>query len=137
MALTQEQRAKRRTKKINNRVAKSMPLFAGTSSISQFLTDEATQLEAIKAWDAFNEKWFAQLDEKDRSRAIEAERLREQLSRLVSPDVLREFDERLASLKEKWIAYRNNPCYVVDYWRTLLNEATSGEEKCALSTTKR
>lgn len=123
MTLTTEQRAKRRTTKINNRVAKSLPLFAGTSAISQFLTDEATQIKAVQVWDEINERYFAQLEQADLEWIEKAKAYRDQLSKLISPDALKQHDDHLAYLVEQWGAYQHNPVYIADYWHGHLMSA--------------
>lgn len=119
MPLTTEQRARRRTKKINKRVAMDLPLFAGTPAISQFLTDEATQAEAVKAWDAhheiyFNEIYFERLKEAEIRELAHAADLRQQVAALVSDIAI--LDTELAAKRERYPSPFSDPYYVSDFW---------------------
>jgi hypothetical protein len=123
--LTTEQRAKRRTSKINNRVNRELPLFVGTGAISQFQTTHEAQLARVQQWDEFNDRYFAKIDEHDNETFLRAIQYRDQLSKIVD---ISSFDEILRGKQSRWALFYR-PEYIADYWFTELRKAKKEKEK--------
>jgi len=114
--LSQAERARRSTRRINNRIAKSLPLFSGTSAIEQFLTTEQKQLERVMRWDEISERYFLKMDDDDKQTLLQAQAMRNKINKTRLP----ELDKKLHDLQTRWSGAFTQPHYIADFWRSNL-----------------
>lgn len=105
----QNERAERAAARRNQRQADRYPLLQLSGDLHTWTGDEM-QAE----WDRYRMR----LAVFEREQTARAEALRDEVSKLVSADRLRELDEQRQ-------VYPSEACYSCDFWRRILRELTS------------